>query len=299
MRKHLLLGAFLLGSFFTANAQQTLFEDSFETYTTFAITGIGSWTLVDADGQVTYGFNGAAFENSGEPMAYIVFDSAATDPALEPTETSNWSARTGNKSMISFAGAEGAANNDWLISPQVQLAATGNTVKFWAKTCDGTYSEKFKVGVSTTGVDTADFTVISAGASVTAPNAWTEFTYDLDAYANQQVYISINCISNDQFGFAVDDFSVTADDVAGLNDNLASNLSIYPNPVNNIINIDSNDNISISKVSIADLNGRTVKSVSFDGVSNASVNIADLASGMYMMNITSDKGMTTKKIMKN
>lgn len=299
MRKNLLLGAFLLGSFFTANAQQTLFEDSFETYTTFAITGVGSWTLVDSDGQVTYGFSGAAFENSGEPMAYIVFDSAATDPALEPTETSNWSARTGNKSMISFAGAEGAANNDWLISPQVQLAATGNTVKFWAKTCDGTYSEKFKVGVSTTGVNTGDFTVISPGASVTAPNAWTEYTYDLDAYANQQVYISINCISNDQFGFAVDDFSVIADGVAGLNDNLDSKLSVYPNPATNVLNVNSNDNVLISGVSVIDLNGRTVKSNKFDGVSNLQINIGDLSSGVYMLNIASDQGVTVKKIVKN
>lgn len=217
MRKTLLTGAILLGSFLSANAQQTLFQDGFESYTTFAISSVGNWTLVDGDGEMTYGFQGITFENTNAAMAYIVFDAAATEPALDPTETSDWTARTGDKSMISFANSGGVANNDWLISPQIQLVASGNTVKFWAKTCDGAYSEKFKVAVSTTGVAPADFTVISPGASVTAPTAWTEFTYDLDDYAGQQVYVAINCISNDQFGFAVDDFSVTADGTAGLN----------------------------------------------------------------------------------
>lgn len=74
-------------------------------------------------------------------------------------------------------------------------------------------------------------------------------------------------------------------------------LSVYPNPVNDVVNI-SVDAL-VSNVAIVDLNGRTVKTAKFDGVSNASVNVSDLASGVYMMTITSDKGTTTKKIVKN
>jgi hypothetical protein len=55
----------------------------------------------------------------------------------------------------------------------------------------------------------------------------------------------------------------------------------------------------VNGVTIADLNGRTVKNVSFEGVANAQVNVADLASGLYIMNVTSDKGMATKKFVKN
>ena len=54
-----------------------------------------------------------------------------------------------------------------------------------------------------------------------------------------------------------------------------------------------------NSISITDLNGRVVKQNSFTDVTNVQVNVSDLASGVYMMNITSDKGSVTKKIIKN
>ena len=47
------------------------------------------------------------------------------------------------------------------------------------------------------------------------------------------------------------------------------------------------------------MNGRTVKSVKLDNVTEAQINVAELSAGMYLMNITSDSGTTTKKIVKN
>lgn len=303
MKKTLLTGALLLSSLFAANAQQTLFEDGFESYTDFAITGVGQWVLTDVDASPTYGFQGTTFTNSGAPFAYIVFNSTATTPALEPSENIDWSARTGTKAMTSFAAImppDGAGpNNDWLISPQIQLVASGNKLKFWAKTCDGTYSEKFKVGISAGGSATTDFTVISPGTSVTAPNAWTEFVYDLDAYANQNIRFSINCVSSDQFGFAIDDVSVIGGGTAGVNDILTAKLSVFPNPANDMVTISNGENILINSVEVVDINGRIVKSSQFDGVTEAKINISNLSSGLYMMNISSDKGTATKKIMKN
>ena len=61
----------------------------------------------------------------------------------------------------------------------------------------------------------------------------------------------------------------------------------------------SNTSSSINSIEITDLNGRVVKTVNAIDASNAQVNISDLSSGVYMMNITSDKGSVTKKIIKN
>lgn len=84
------------------------------------------------------------------------------------------------------------------------------------------------------------------------------------------------------------------------NNVLASQFSVYPNPANSVINIANAENILVNAVSIIDINGRTVKSVKFDNVASAQINISDLATGVYMMNISSDKGTTTtKKIVKN
>ncbi|WP_296145778.1 T9SS type A sorting domain-containing protein [uncultured Flavobacterium sp.] len=83
----------------------------------------------------------------------------------------------------------------------------------------------------------------------------------------------------------------------GVNNNVvASKLSVYPNPAKNLINISNSDNVSLTNATITDLNGRTVKSVELNGATQ--INISDLASGVYMMNINSDQGSVTKKIVK-
>lgn len=85
---------------------------------------------------------------------------------------------------------------------------------------------------------------------------------------------------------------------ASSSQNAQSAFSVYPNPTNTVVNV-ANAKAQINAVSLVDINGRTVKSVQFDGVSSAQVNIADLANGVYMMNIKSDKGTVTKKVVKN
>ncbi len=200
-----------LTSFSVMNAQTVLFEDSFETYTDFAIANVGSWTLIDADNSPSGGFQGITFPNgTGTNKAFQVFNSTTTTPVLEPSGTSDWTARTGQKTMTSFYLSSGASNNDWLISPQVQLTAgAGASLSFWAKSCDGTYgAEKFKVLVSTTGTAIANFTAISPVVTTPSDATWHEYTYNLNTYAGQQVYVAIQCTSTDQFGFAIDDFKI-------------------------------------------------------------------------------------------
>jgi hypothetical protein len=76
-------------------------------------------------------------------------------------------------------------------------------------------------------------------------------------------------------------------------------FSVSPNPAKDLITISNTENISVNSISITDLNGRIVKQNTYSNVTNVQVNISDLSSGVYMMNITSDKGSVTKKIIKN
>ena len=192
--------------------QTVLFEDSFETYADFAIADVGAWTLIDVDQKTTYGFNGVTFPNTGVAKSFQVFNSTTTTPPLDPTTTSNWTARTGQKMMVSFAATSAPWNNDWMVSPQVQIGAgEGATLSFWAKSCDATYGlEKFTVYVSTTGTAVADFTAISPVTVTPSDATWYEYTYSLNAYSGQPVHIAIQTTSDDQFGFAVDDFRVVS-----------------------------------------------------------------------------------------
>ena len=86
----------------------------------------------------------------------------------------------------------------------------------------------------------------------------------------------------------------------GIEDNmlLSSQLSVYPNPATNIINITNTNDILVNNIEITDLNGRTVKSVNYNNVTETQVNISDLSSGVYMMKVSSEKWTTVKRILK-
>ena len=301
MKKTLLLGLAILGATSTNFAQTVLFEDSFEAYADFAYTTgtVGDWTLVDLDLKPSYVLDGSTFPNQGLAKSFIVFNRAGIVPATTSPQTQ---ARTGNKSMACFNASNPAplVNNDWLISPQVTLGTSGNNVSFWAKALNALYGlEKFNILVSTTNVSTTSFTQVNPSVVITPSlNEWAEYTFNLDAYAGQQVYIAIQCVSDDQFALFVDDFKVTTNTVASADSFFANNFSMYPNPVANELNIVAKTNNTINAISIVDMNGRTVKNSNDAGMNNTSVNVSDLNAGVYFVTIETNEGTGTSKFIK-
>lgn len=75
-------------------------------------------------------------------------------------------------------------------------------------------------------------------------------------------------------------------------------VSIYPNPTSNLLNINTNGAANIDAVQIVDLNGRQIMTKSFDNVSDAQINVGELSSGMYLINISSGDQTITKKFLK-
>jgi len=181
------------------------FSDSFETYTDFNLT-FEPWTTVDVDGAPTWGITGETFPNQFSPMAFMIFNPSTATP---PMTDGSIQPHTGNKFAGCFA-SNGAVNNDWLISQQVELG-TNSSVSFWVKSYTDQYGlERYNVGISTTNTLPSSFTIISGTSYLTAPaTAWELKTFDLNAYNGQTVYIGIQCVSNDAFLFMVDDFEVT------------------------------------------------------------------------------------------
>lgn len=72
-------------------------------------------------------------------------------------------------------------------------------------------------------------------------------------------------------------------------------INLYPNPVNDILNIDSK--YTLNNISISDINGRVVRNTSLNGT-EAQINIADLASGVYLLKVVTSEGTVTKKVIK-
>ncbi len=104
--------------------------------------------------------------------------------------------------------------------------------------------------------------------------------------------------------FAFDNIKISATSVDNLLgsdsfDELKDGFKVFPNPANCIISVSNNENATIDKISITDVNGRIVKTENFVNISNIEVNVSDLNNGLYFMNIYSSNGLTTKKIIKN
>jgi hypothetical protein len=179
------------------------FSDDVESYANFIIDNIGEYTVIDGDGGIPYGFNGTpapTWDNVGDPQAWIVFNPSDVTPSM--SSNAALAPRSGDKFFACFNNE--SPNNDWLILPKMP-AKKGTKFSFYGKTYMDYGLEQFKVMVSTTGTEQGDFTKISEGTSVSAPLEWTKFEYDLNAYAGQEVYVAIVCVSNDVFILMVDD----------------------------------------------------------------------------------------------
>jgi len=274
-----------------------LLGDDFEVYPNFAIT-FAPWTLVDVDQSTTYGMTGIAWDNAYAAQAYIIFNQSATVPPV-----TDLYAHSGSKIAACFASTT-PPNNDWLISPQVTDATS---FKFWAKSYTAEFGlERFKVGVSTTGTNPNDFTIISGANYVEAPIEWTEYTYNLTQTG--PVYIGIQCISNDAFIFCVDDVLIGGSDgddpvVSMVTTELHNN---FPNPFNPETTITySVKGASPVSIEIYNVKGQLVKTLVNDskeaGTHSVVWNGMDgngraVSSGVYYYKMNAGKYSSTRKM---
>lgn len=257
-------------------------SEGFETYTDFSLS-FSPWTLADVDGVETWGIEGEEFTNQYAPMAFMIFNPSA---AVPPMTTAPIQPHAGSKFAACFA-ANGAVNNDWLISPPL-VAGTSTSASFWVKSYTAQYGlERYKVGVSTTNTLPGSFTIISGANYLTAPvTAWEQKTFDLNAYNGQTIYIGIQCISDNAFIFMVDDFNFTttpataANTLTGLVTD-AFNGNPVPGATVTIAGLstttDNSGNYTITNIPAGTLNAEFNANVT-QGQAPLAINFSDLSS---------------------
>ncbi len=289
-----------------ANAEYIL-QDSFESYDDFALE-MAPWTLVDNDLNATYGFQGTTFPNTGAMMAYIVFNPNSTTPVLDDAA---FLANTGEKYAACFAAmSPSTQNDDWMMTPVIELAA-GGSFSFMAKSYTHDYgAERFNVLVSDGSTNPDDFTSISGVTYTEAPLAWTNFSYDLSAYANSSIRLAIQCVSNDAFIFMVDDVAINAPGGTPTVNNEVPAVSMlqgnYPNPFNpeTTIAFSTKENGPVS-IDIFNVKGQKVRTLVNDNMEAGNHTVVwngqndngkNVASGVFFYRMKSGKYSSTKKM---
>ena len=178
----------------TWNTEQPAFFDDFESYEGWAVS-FGEWTGIDADNEAAAALVGS-YPNRGVMQYAQIINPLTVNPTwwydypiLRPYDGQQYVGFTRTSS--------GNANDDWLISPTITVG-TDNVLQFMGKAADQ-FPERFMVYV-TTKTDNpvqSDFVRIDQGNYETADyRDWHQYSYDLSAYAGQQIKFAIRYVSH-------------------------------------------------------------------------------------------------------
>ncbi len=262
--------------------------------------------IVDANLESVYDESDNAFTINGHDVELfyqefggVDFGSFATSDILGDQ---SWDASLGEYAkMNGYVSGEGALDNeDWLVSPQVNLNNSISEVfEFNAYyNYDGPdlklyYTDNYTGDASTTSWTELPFTIPSDKST------WELIRVDISDLSGV-VYFGFKYVSNPTDGAA--DWRVNNIYVSGIGssangiDKVSSELKIYPNPFTSQISINSTN--IITKVEIINTIGQVVKLVNADS-ENVVVPTSDLKTSIYLVNITDvDGNVSTKKLMK-
>jgi endonuclease I len=81
----------------------------------------------------------------------------------------------------------------------------------------------------------------------------------------------------------------------GTEEFIAENISVYPNPTSEIIWVEDNTSFSVNNYSIYDISGRRILFNTFNA-SEKKVDVSNLNSGVYLLELVSSERKITKKI---
>ena len=143
----------------------------------------------------------------------------------------------------------------------------GNAFDIYRSNCDGTGQVMVASAVISAQYIDNDWITLPIG----------QYKYGVSIDGGHTIYWS-ECIDKDYQGIEDVDFSA---------------VSVYPNPATDVIRIDVETRLiaSVQRVDVYDVTGKIVISST-----ETEINVSDLESGMYFVNILTEKGVVTKKV---
>lgn len=88
--------------------------------------------------------------------------------------------------------------------------------------------------------------------------------------------------------------NLIVDTTLSVNEVLAGNVSVYPNPSSDVFNVQLPSNVVVNSSSLVDVLGKTTGVV----YSNGQMNVSALAPGVYFLNLDTNFGSYTQKVVK-
>ena len=136
--------------------------------------------------------------------------------------------------------------------------------------------------------ETGYFDVFIYGNSAGYDGAWNVYPY----FESGNIIISSLVYSDPTY---VPGFYLVKSSSLGIGDNSISDFSMYPNPSSSVVKISAPET-QIKTIDVYDLNGRLVISNQYNSVKKTDLDVANLSSGIYLLNINNQ---VLKKLIKN
>ncbi len=95
--------------------------------------------------------------------------------------------------------------------------------------------------------------------------------------------------------------SITAQTTnVGIEEHLLNSISLYPNPANDVVNVQCTmNNVQLEGIEVIDVYGKVVRTiVGTNNYSPIRINVSGLANGMYFVRVTTEEGVVTKNFIK-
>lgn len=197
------------------------------------------------------------------PLGQAIYGATAVPDTLRlQFASSNAAPKDGSQLNIDFVGFLYASATGVVTTTDATTFCTGDSANLSATITGGNPAVTYqwlKDGAPINGATSVSYTATTSGS-----------------YAIQ--------VSN---GDAVDTSSaltVTAQICTGIEAVNAATVSVYPNPVVNVLNVTATESLAGFDLNLVDATGRTVLTQSLNGTANA-INVADLAKGTYIYTI--------------
>jgi hypothetical protein len=136
----------------------------------------------------------------------------------------------------------------------------------------------------------------------TSANANTN-QYAISGLAEQTTYevqVQADCGDNNLSEWS-EQLSVTTQP-DGIDNYLLNSITIYPNPANDVVNVQCTmNNVQLEGIEVIDVYGKVVRTVvraNNYSPMQTRINVSDLANGMYFVRVTTEEGAVTKTFVK-
>ncbi|MBR77804.1 MAG: hypothetical protein CMD36_07855 [Flavobacteriales bacterium] len=140
--------------------------------------------------------------------------------------------------------------------------------------------------------------VLGYASALSSNNQWQQFTVDLSSVATQSIgrfvlFLDQSIVNWDTYH--LDDFHLSSTPLDHNFINYETNINIYPQPTNNTLNIQSDNNIK--EILIYDCLGKEISHYQkFNKSSRVKLDVSNLVSGTYFIKIQTKDNTTVKQI---